>query len=70
VDEKSDEAILPKEATDKGWRHLAEVVREGPHPKGKADRRPWFGLCASCTFNPLALWRVAGGSPRVEPTFD
>src|SRR5499426_4108228 len=20
--------------------------REGPHPRGTADRRPWFGLCA------------------------
>src|SRR5712671_2743393 len=31
VDEKSDEAILPRKRPNKGWRHLAEVV-EGRTP--------------------------------------
>src|SRR5215468_2883986 len=36
VDEKSDEAILPRKRPNKGWRHPAEAVEEGPHPKGNS----------------------------------
>jgi hypothetical protein len=34
VDEKSDEAILPRKRPNKGWRHLAEVVEGRASPKG------------------------------------
>jgi hypothetical protein len=38
VDEKSDEATVPRKRPNKGrsW-------REGSHPRETADRRPWFG---------------------------
>ena len=45
VDEKSDEAIVLMKRSNKGRQLPAEVVegREGPHPRGTADRRLWFG---------------------------
>jgi hypothetical protein len=43
VDEKSDEAIVPVNRLNKGRQLSAEVVEEGPHPRGAAVRRPRFG---------------------------
>ena len=36
VDEKSDEAILPRKRPNKGWRHPAEVVEGRASPKGNS----------------------------------
>ena len=36
VDEKSDEAILPRMRPNKGWRHPAEVVEGRASPKGNS----------------------------------
>ena len=43
VDEKSDEAIVPRKRSNNGRQLLGEPWREGPHPRETADRRPWFG---------------------------
>src|SRR5215475_7316222 len=36
VDEKSDEAILPRKRPNKGWRHPAEAVEGRASPKGNS----------------------------------
>ena len=43
VDEKSDEAIVLAKRLNKGRQLPAQVVEEGPHPRGTAVRRPRFG---------------------------
>src|SRR5882672_44888 len=35
--------------------------REGPHPRGTADRRPWFGLCAELPRR--SDWRLCAELP-------
>src|SRR5262245_6659676 len=46
ADEKSDEALYRGSDRTKEGNFQRRSWREGPHPRGTADRRPWFGLCA------------------------
>ncbi len=43
ADEKSDEAVVPRSDRTKEGNFRRRSWREGPHPRGTADRRPWFG---------------------------
>src|SRR4051794_6262347 len=43
ADEKSDEAVVPRKHRTKEGNFRRRSWREGPHPRGTADRRPWFG---------------------------
>jgi hypothetical protein len=43
VGEKSDEVVVPRKRPNKGRQLPAEIVEGRPHPRGIADRRPWFG---------------------------
>src|SRR5262245_9391959 len=56
ADEKSDEAVVPRKRPNKGRHFRRRSWREGPHPRGTADRRPWFGLCAEIPRR--ADWRL------------
>jgi hypothetical protein len=41
--EKSDEVVVPRKHRTKEGNFRRRSWREGPHPRGTADRRPWFG---------------------------
>ena len=43
ADEPSDEVVVPTKRPNKGRQLPAEVVEGRASPKGKADKRPWFG---------------------------
>src|SRR5262245_19959743 len=64
VDEKSDEAILPRKRPNKGWRHPAEAVEGRASPKGNSRQAAVVRtLCRVATSIRLAAVRgVAGGS--------
>ena len=64
VDEKSDEAILPRKRPNKGWRHPAEVVEGRASPKGNSRQAAVVRtLSRVATSIRLAAVRgVAGGS--------
>jgi len=63
--EKSDEVVVPRKHRTKEGNFRRRSWREGPHPRGTADRRPWFEtLSRAATSIRLALCAGAHAVPN------
>ena len=72
VDEKSDEAVLPRKRPNKGGQLLAEVVEGRASPKGNSRQAAVVRTLSRATTSirlAAVRWRACG-SNRVQPTFD
>ena len=72
MDEKSDEAVLPRKRPNKGRQLPAEVVEGRASPKGNSRQAAVVRTLSRVTTSTrlAAVRRTGGGSNRVPPTYD